>query len=110
MWRTKVLQPVDIRYGCDLRKRQARRWLTQMLDKANPRLAIVEYPCTVWSTLNSNINYQGREEELARLREEDRPFLKLTEDILLRRSAAADTPSQRTQHLQPHNHSPRSFA
>ena len=53
----------------------------QMLDKANPRLAIVEYPCTVWSTLNSNINYQGREEELARLREEDRPFLKLTEDI-----------------------------
>lgn len=75
------MQPVDIRFGIDLRKRAMRRWLLKMLDRSNPGLAIVEYPCTICSILQSNVNYLGREEELQRLREADRPFLKLTEDI-----------------------------
>ena len=41
-WGLKVLQPIDIRYGVDLRKRACRRWLLKMLDIWNPRLAIVE--------------------------------------------------------------------
>ena len=81
LWRMKVLQPIDIRFGIDLRKRAMRRWLLKLLQKTNPRLAMVEYPCTVWSILQSNVNYLGREEELKQLREADRPFLRLTEDI-----------------------------
>ena len=50
-WGLKVLQPIDIRYGVDLRQRKWRRWLLRKLDVWNPRLAIVEYPCTVWSIL-----------------------------------------------------------
>ena len=81
LWRLKVLQPVDIRFGIDLRQRRSRRWLLNMLDKANPRLALVEYPCTVWSILQSNVNYKDRPEELEQLREADRPFLQLTEKV-----------------------------
>ena len=81
LWRLKVLQPVDIRFGIDLRQRRSRRWLLNMLDKANPRLALVEYPCTVWSILQSNVNYKDRPEELEQLREADRPFLLLTEKV-----------------------------
>ena len=81
LWRMKVMQPIDIRFGIDLRKRSMRRWLMRMLNTANPRLALVEYPCTVWSILQKNVNYKDRPEELQALQERNRPLLKLTEDI-----------------------------
>ena len=80
-WGLKVLQPIDIRYGVDLRQRKWRRWLLRKLDAWNPRLAIVEYPCTVWSILQRNCNYRDRPEELAELQDADRPFLRLCKDV-----------------------------
>ncbi|CAK9003523.1 unnamed protein product, partial [Durusdinium trenchii] len=81
LWKMKVLQPIDIRYGIDLRKRSMRRWLMTTLRRFKPRLAMVEFPCTPWSILQRNVNYKGREDELRELQEQDRPFLKLTEDV-----------------------------
>ena len=80
-WGLRVLQPIDIRYGVDLRHRGARRWLMQKLDKWNPRLAVVEFPCTFWSILQSNVNYKDRPEELQALQEAERPFIRLVKDI-----------------------------
>ena len=80
-WGLKVLQPIDIRYGVDLRQRKWRRWLLRKLDVWNPRLAILEYPCTVWSILQRNCNYRDRPEELAEPQDADRPFLRLCKDV-----------------------------
>ena len=77
-WGLKVLQPIDIRYGIDLRARQARRWLRRQLEKWRPRLTVIEFPCTVWSILQSNTN---KPEDLAEQRERDRPFLQLVKDL-----------------------------
>ena len=81
LWRMKALQPVDIRYGIDLRQRKMRRWLLDLLKRANPRLALVEYPCTPWSILQSNVNYKDDPEALEALQNQDKPFLKLTENV-----------------------------
>ena len=81
LWRMRALQPLDIRYGVDLRQRSMRRWLLQNLKKTPVRLAIVEYPCTPWTILQRNVNYKDKPEELEARQERDRPFLKLTEDI-----------------------------
>ena len=80
-WNLKVLQPIDIRVGVDLRQRRERRWLLRQMDKWKPRLALVEYPCTPWSILQRNVNYRDDPQALERLQAQDRPFLKLTEDI-----------------------------
>ena len=80
-WKLKVLQPIDIRFGVDLRQRKARRWLLRQLDKWNPRLAAVEFPCTFWSILQRNCNFVKDPEGLQQLQALDKPFLKLTEDI-----------------------------
>ena len=59
LWRLRVMQPVDIRFGIDLRKRSIRRWLMRTLETANPRLAIVEYgpyfkpTATIWGVKTS---------------------------------------------------------
>ena len=82
-WGLRVLQPIDIRYGIDLRSRAARRWLMQKLDKWNPRLAVVEFPCTFWSILQSNVNYKDRPEELEILQEAERPFIRLVKEIFV---------------------------
>ena len=98
-WGLRVLQPVDIRSGCDLRVRTNRRWLLRQLDKWNPRLAVVEYPCTPWSVLQRNVNYRDDPEGLIRIQEADRPFLKLTNDIFrsqLRRGGHALTENPAT--------------
>ncbi|CAL1151001.1 unnamed protein product [Cladocopium goreaui] len=80
-WNLRVLQPIDIRYGVDLRSRRCRRWLLKMLDVWNPRLALVEYPCTPWTILQRNCNYRDNMEELYARQEADRPFLKLCKEV-----------------------------
>lgn len=52
-----------------------------MLDKANPRLALVEYPCTPWTIMQRNCNYRHRLDELEERQDADRPFLKLTGQV-----------------------------
>ena len=106
IWGLKVLQPVDIRYGVDLRKRTSRRWLLRMLEGWRPRLAVVEFPCTPWTILQRNVNYRDRLEELWHRQELDRPFLKLTEQIFegqVRRQshALAENPATADSHHEP---------
>ena len=81
LWSMRCLQPIDICFGIDLRKRANRRWLLAWLRRVDPRLAMVEYPCTPWTILQKNVNYKDRPEELQARQERDRPFLKLTEQI-----------------------------
>ena len=105
-WGLRVMQPIDIRYGVDLRKRVCRRWLLKKLDEWNPRLAVVEFPCTPWSILQKNCNYQQDPDGLAQLQEADRPFLKLTKDIFesqRRRNghAMAENPATASSHQEP---------
>ncbi|CAK9048607.1 Retrovirus-related Pol polyprotein from transposon RE1 (Retro element 1) (AtRE1) [Includes: Protease RE1 [Durusdinium trenchii] len=80
-WNLRVLQPIDIRYGINLRRRIMRRWLLQKLRQWNPRLAIVEMPCTPWSILQRNVNYRDYPFELDQLQEEDRPFVRLVKQV-----------------------------
>ena len=105
-WGLRVMQPIDIRYGVDLRKRVCRRWLMRKLDEWNPRLAVVEFPCTPWSILQKNCNYKHDPDGLAQLQEADRPFLKLTKDIFesqRRRHghAMAENPATASSHQEP---------
>ena len=80
-WGLRVMQPIDIRVGIDLRKRRERRWLLRKLDVWRPRMVLVEYPCTPWSILQRNVNFLDDPEALHRLQLADKPFLKLTKDI-----------------------------
>lgn len=77
-----VLQPLDLVYGFDLRDPKHRDEIRDMLERERPRLAIVEYPCTLWTQLAST-NYRSKQEKrrLARRRREDEPFLELCEDV-----------------------------
>ena len=105
-WGLRVLQPVDIRYGVDLRRRDCRRWLLKMLGVWNPRLVLVEYPCTPWSILQRNVNYRDEPETLRALQEADRPCLKLCRDIFdsqVRRGAHAicENPASADSHREP---------
>lgn len=77
-----VLQPLDLVYGFDLRDPKHREEVRNMLERERPRLAIVEYPCTLWTQLAAT-NYRSKQEKrrLARRRREDEPFLELCEDV-----------------------------
>ena len=52
-WGMKVLQPIDLRFGLDLRRSPDQQRLLDTLARFNPRLAVVEMPCTPWSALRS---------------------------------------------------------
>ena len=78
---TRALQPIDLEFGCDLSDAKQRRWLLDTLDAKNPRQAVIAFPCTLWSVLQRNNNYKHDLELLDRLREQERPFLQLVEDI-----------------------------
>jgi len=48
-WGLKALQPIDILFGHDLRRRAQRRWCRKLLARVRPRLAVIGFPCTKWS-------------------------------------------------------------
>ena len=77
-----VSQPVDLKYGSDLRNSQTREEVRNYLRTQRPRLAIVSYPCRYW-TLLTNVNFSSpqRKRKLEQLRREEEPFLELVEDI-----------------------------
>ena len=77
-------QPYDIRYGTDLLDPSERARLLQTLASLRPRLAIVAFPCTVWSSMcNINFRTQQARRLLAKRRREQLPFLELTNQIFL---------------------------
>ncbi|CAE7233125.1 GIP, partial [Symbiodinium necroappetens] len=49
----KVLQPIDSRYGIDLRRPEQRRWLKGALAEHRPRLVVIGFPCTPWKALQT---------------------------------------------------------
>ena len=105
-WGLRVMQPIDIRYGVDLYRRDSRRWLLRMLEKWRPRLALVEFPCTPWTILQRNVNYRDDPEGLRQRQEFDRPFLKLTKQIFEGQErrhahAMAENPATADSHREP---------
>ena len=52
-WNLKVLQPIDSRYGIDLRRPEQRRWLKGALAEHRPRLVVIGFPCTPWKALQT---------------------------------------------------------
>ena len=80
----RVLQPIDLKFGYDLRDEKQKRWLLGMLDRYRPRLAVVAFPCRLWSVLQRNTNYLHDKGKLERLRNQERPFLQLVEEIFER--------------------------
>ena len=80
-WNMRALQPVDKLFGQDLKKESERRDVLKTIDKWQPRLVIIQLPCTLWTLLNRNINYKDHPEVLEGLRDEERCFLTFTRDI-----------------------------
>ena len=77
------MQSNDLRFGCDLKNPDHGKELKRDLEIWKPRLAIIEFPCTVWSQLQHiNCGSGARRKRLwKQLREEERPLLELTEQI-----------------------------
>ena len=85
------MQPYDLMYGVDLRDPAERARALDDLDRWQPRLAICEFPCRLWTTL-TNLNYKGPEGKarLEELREKERVFLEFTEEVFRRQMARGD--------------------
>ena len=47
------MQPYDIIFGQDLRVREQRRAIMEAIRKYKPRLAVIQFPCAVWSVLQN---------------------------------------------------------
>lgn len=64
-----AMQPVDSVYGDDLRDDSTRSWLKDVVKRTKPRLAVISYPCKLWS-LMTNLNYTTPQQKrrLAKLR------------------------------------------
>ena len=89
-WNMRVLQPIDLQHGIDLREPRQQRWLLSALARWKPRLVVVGFPCTSFSILQRNVNYKDRPGELRERQDRDTPFLRLTRAIFegqLRRRA-----------------------
>jgi hypothetical protein len=87
-----ALQPYDREYGCDLLDPKQRDDLRRDLRALRPRLAVVEFPCTMWSQIQA-LNYgtsQEKRRKLAKLWALEEPLLELTEQIFLDQIAAGD--------------------
>ena len=81
-WDLRAMQPYDILFGQDLRRREQRRLCRQALRRCRPRLAVIGFPCTKWSQLQ-NLNFGGDSDALEYFREEDMPLLKFTEQVVM---------------------------
>ena len=76
-----ALQLVDILHGQDLGIASERKKVMNTIAQFRPRLVIVQWPCTPWSILQDNVNYNDRPEELRERRDADNVFLQLVKDI-----------------------------
>lgn len=77
-----VVQPVDLQYGMDLKDPEVRSEVVDLVRKRKPRFVLVEWPCKLWGKLTDiNYNTPQRKRKLHKLRQEERPFLEMTEQI-----------------------------
>lgn len=75
-------EPIDICYGSDLRDQYTRDRIKGFIKEQKPRLLIVSYPCTYWSSLAAT-NYVTPQQKrrLSKLRKADEVFLELCEEL-----------------------------
>ena len=77
------MQLEGLSYGCDLKDQRQRDELLSRLRKHKPRLAIVEFPCSKWSSLSvlnaSKVN--GGRQRLKKLRRLEQPLVSFSADI-----------------------------
>ena len=99
-WGWWSLEPVDICCDLDVPKSQIRDELLERIDQLKPRLVVVSCPCTFYSPMThlSSRSNQAKQ-QLRRLRQRERPFLNLTEDIFLRQIDRGDDALGANQHL-----------
>ena len=76
-----ALQPIDAVEGIDLMTFEGQTLTLHALREFKPLLLVTAWPCTQWSIMNENCNYQDRKEELEELREAERPMLRFTTDL-----------------------------
>ena len=94
----RVLQPVDLHTGFDLSKPKDRRTIIKLINKENPDITTISYPCTPWSTMqNISKDKPGRKEALRLEREEHIQYVKFAQKILRNReldnkTAVAENP------------------
>ena len=63
-----ALQPIDKIYGTDLFEPEQRRGCLEMIEQQQPRLAILEFPCTYWSQLTrTNYSTNSGKQKLKKL-------------------------------------------
>ena len=71
----RAVQPMDLKFGQDLKDEQTKSQIRQTVKKLKPLLLLVAWPCTVWNLFSENLNYYHRMDELHQLRAEDRPLV-----------------------------------
>ena len=76
-----ALQPIDTNEGFDLTTYEGKCITMHALSQFKPLLLVVAWPCTVWSSMNENSNYSNRPEELAALRQQERPLVNFSADL-----------------------------
>ena len=78
----EVMRPRDALYGDDILCKATRDGILADVRTQRPKLVLMGWPCTLWSTL-SNVNHRTPEERqrLRRLRQKEKPFLTLFRDL-----------------------------
>ena len=86
-----ALQPCDQVYGIDLHNPAERSEVFRVQREMQPRLILIEFPCTYWSSL-SRIIYvtNAQKQKLKRLREKHRPFVQLAASLAKNQQANGD--------------------
>ena len=84
-----ALQPIDTNEGFDLTTYEGKCITMHALSQFKPLLLVVAWPCTFWSIMNENSNYSNRPEELAALRQEERPLVNFSADLCSARNWGA---------------------
>ena len=77
-----AMQPIDKIYGADLLQQEQRREVLDCQRKLQPRLIVIQFPCTYWTSL-TRINYRtpSRRQKLKQLRQQHMFFLTLCEQL-----------------------------
>ena len=79
-WDLKVLQPIDNRYGVDLRRRDQRQWLRKALAEHRPRLVMIGFPCVSWQALRK-VSREVRDDPRRTFNDDVRIFQELVVDV-----------------------------
>eukprot|EP00913_Durusdinium_trenchii_P017481 g16427.t1 len=78
--RRGVLEPVDLKYGHDLRDPRCRSSVVSQIRSLRPTMVWMAPPCTVWCGF-SNLNYDRQQRR--RLRAKEKPFLELIDEVIV---------------------------